>query len=133
MRLSRDSTNLQRRSAEEIKGDFDVVTCMEMLEHVPDPARMTGRGDASKAGWRPICVHNQPESQILLLAIVAAEYLLNLIPRGTHDTTASYGPHSWSAGPAQRDYPCVRLRAWNSIPDFDVRSARTRRSITWAP
>jgi 2-polyprenyl-6-hydroxyphenyl methylase/3-demethylubiquinone-9 3-methyltransferase len=73
-------------AAEEIKGDFDVVTCMEMLEHVPDPARMTGTlATLVKPGGALFVSTINRNLKSFLLAIVAAEYLLNLIPRGTHE------------------------------------------------
>ncbi len=72
--------------AEEMPGQFDVVTCMEMLEHVPDPASIV-RACATLAkpgGWVFFSTINRnPKS--FLLAIVGAEYLLNLVPRGTHE------------------------------------------------
>ena len=72
--------------AAEQAGSFDTVTCMEMLEHVPDPASVV-RACASlvkPGGWVYFSTLNRsPKS--FLLAIVGAEYLLNLLPRGTHD------------------------------------------------
>ncbi len=72
--------------AEEMPGQFDVVTCMEMLEHVPDPASIV-RACATLAkpgGWVFFSTINRnPKS--FLLAIVGAEYLLKLVPRGTHE------------------------------------------------
>jgi 2-polyprenyl-6-hydroxyphenyl methylase / 3-demethylubiquinone-9 3-methyltransferase len=72
--------------AEEQPGGFDVVTCMEMLEHVPDPAS-TVRACATMAkpgGWVFFSTLNRnPKS--FLFAIVGAEYVLNLLPRGTHE------------------------------------------------
>ena len=72
--------------AEEMPAQFDVVTCMEMLEHVPDPASVV-RACASlvkPGGWVFFSTINRnPKS--FLLAIVAAEYLLNMLPRGTHE------------------------------------------------
>jgi len=65
---------------------FDVVTCMEMLEHVPDPAS-TIRACATlvkPGGWVFFSTLNRnPKS--FLFAIVGAEYVLRLLPRGTHD------------------------------------------------
>jgi 2-polyprenyl-6-hydroxyphenyl methylase/3-demethylubiquinone-9 3-methyltransferase len=72
--------------ADEVPASFDVVTCMEMLEHVPKPssvvqacARLVKPG-----GWVFFSTLNRnPKS--FLFAIVGAEYVLNLLPRGTHE------------------------------------------------
>jgi 2-polyprenyl-6-hydroxyphenyl methylase/3-demethylubiquinone-9 3-methyltransferase len=72
--------------AEREPGRYDVVTCMEVLEHVPDPAS-TVRACAQLA--RPggdvffATLNRNPKSY--LLAIIGAEYVLGLLPRGTHD------------------------------------------------
>jgi len=67
-------------------GEFDVVTCMEMLEHVPDPGSIV-RACATlvrPGGWVFFSTLNRnPKSY--LLAVVGAEYILNMLPRGTHD------------------------------------------------
>ena len=65
---------------------FDVVTCMEMLEHVPDPASIVQACAqlVKPGGWVFFSTLNRnPKS--FLFAIVGAEYLLNLLPRGTHE------------------------------------------------
>ncbi|MEO6973647.1 MAG: bifunctional 2-polyprenyl-6-hydroxyphenol methylase/3-demethylubiquinol 3-O-methyltransferase UbiG [Rhodoferax sp.] len=67
-------------------GSFDVVTCMEMLEHVPDPASVVAACAAlvKPGGWVFFSTINRnPKS--FLLAIVGAEYVLNMLPRGTHE------------------------------------------------
>ena len=72
--------------AAEMPGQFDVVTCMEMLEHVPDPASIV-RACATlvKPGGHVFfsTINRNPKSY--LFAVVGAEYVLNLLPRGTHD------------------------------------------------
>jgi len=72
--------------AAEEPGQFDMVTCMEMLEHVPDPASVV-RACATlvkPGGWVFFSTLNRnPKS--FLFAIVGAEYVLNLLPRGTHE------------------------------------------------
>jgi 2-polyprenyl-6-hydroxyphenyl methylase/3-demethylubiquinone-9 3-methyltransferase len=72
--------------AAEKPGCYDVVTCMEMLEHVPDPAS-TVRACAQlvKPGGHVFfsTLNRNPKSY--LFAVIGAEYLLNLLPRGTHD------------------------------------------------
>ncbi|OIN92979.1 MAG: bifunctional 3-demethylubiquinol 3-O-methyltransferase/2-polyprenyl-6-hydroxyphenol methylase [Comamonadaceae bacterium CG1_02_60_18] len=72
--------------AAEAPSSFDVVTCMEMLEHVPDPASVV-RACATlikPGGWVFFSTLNRnPKS--FLLAIVGAEYVLKMLPRGTHE------------------------------------------------
>ncbi|MCP3664478.1 MAG: bifunctional 2-polyprenyl-6-hydroxyphenol methylase/3-demethylubiquinol 3-O-methyltransferase UbiG [Gammaproteobacteria bacterium] len=72
--------------AEEQPASFDVVTCMEMLEHVPNPASIvTACARLVKPGGRVFfsTLNRNPKSY--LFAIVGAEYILNLLPKGTHD------------------------------------------------
>lgn len=65
---------------------FDVVTCMEMLEHVPDPESVVKACAelVKPGGWVFFSTLNR-NVQSFAQAIVAAEYLLNLLPRGTHE------------------------------------------------
>ena len=72
--------------AAEQPGSFDVVTCMEMLEHVPDPAAIV-RACATlvkPGGWVFFSTLNR-NLKSFLFAIVGAEYVLNLLPKGTHE------------------------------------------------
>jgi 2-polyprenyl-6-hydroxyphenyl methylase / 3-demethylubiquinone-9 3-methyltransferase len=77
-------------SAEDISreapGSFDVVTCMEMLEHVPDPAS-TIRACAAlvKPGGYVFFSTLNRNIKSYLMAVVGAEYILNLLPKGTHE------------------------------------------------
>ena len=67
-------------------GSFDLVTCMEMLEHVPDPSSVVAACArlVKPGGWVFFSTLNRnPKS--FLFAIVGAEYVLKLLPRGTHD------------------------------------------------
>lgn len=72
--------------ASEAPGSFDVVTCMEMLEHVPDPASVVAACAqlVKPGGWVFLSTINR-NAKAFLLAIVGAEYLLNMLPRGTHE------------------------------------------------
>jgi len=72
--------------AEEMPGEFDAVTCMEMLEHVPDP------GSIIKACHKLVkpggdvfmsTINRNPKA--FMFAVVGAEYLLQMLPKGTHD------------------------------------------------
>jgi 2-polyprenyl-6-hydroxyphenyl methylase/3-demethylubiquinone-9 3-methyltransferase len=72
--------------AAEQPAGFDVVTCMEMLEHVPDPSSVVHAATAlaKPGGWIFFSTLNRnPKS--FLFAIVGAEYLLQLLPKGTHE------------------------------------------------
>lgn len=80
--------------AAEQPGQFDLVTCMEMLEHVPDPASIVSACSmlVRPGGW--VCfstINRNPKS--FVMAIVGAEYVLNLVPRGTHEYARLIQPH----------------------------------------
>jgi 2-polyprenyl-6-hydroxyphenyl methylase/3-demethylubiquinone-9 3-methyltransferase len=67
-------------------GGFDVVTCMEMLEHVPDPAQMVATlTTLVRPGGAVFISTLNRNLKSFLLAIVGAEYVMKLIPRGTHE------------------------------------------------
>lgn len=82
--------NYRRISAESLAdeqpGTYDIVTCMEMLEHVPDPASVVRAcARLAKPGGKLFFSTLNRHPKAYLLAIVAAEYLLRMIPKGTHD------------------------------------------------
>lgn len=72
--------------AAQVPASFDTVTCMEMLEHVPNPASVVRAcGHLVKpGGWVFFSTINR-NAKAFALAIVGAEYLLSMVPRGTHD------------------------------------------------
>lgn len=77
-------------SAEELAArepaGYDIVTCMEMLEHVPDPAAIVRAcADLVKPGGKVFfsTLNRNPKSY--LFAVIGAEYVLNMLPKGTHD------------------------------------------------
>jgi 2-polyprenyl-6-hydroxyphenyl methylase/3-demethylubiquinone-9 3-methyltransferase len=90
------------RSAEdlalEMPGHFDVVTCMELLEHVPDPgATVKACAQLVKPG-SPVffsTINRNPKSY--LYAVIGAEYVLGLLPRGTHDYARFVKPSELAA------------------------------------
>jgi 2-polyprenyl-6-hydroxyphenyl methylase/3-demethylubiquinone-9 3-methyltransferase len=72
--------------ASEMASEFDVVTCLEMLEHVPDPSRVvTACATAVRPGGAAFFSTINRNLKSFALAIVGAEYLLGLLPRGTHE------------------------------------------------
>jgi 2-polyprenyl-6-hydroxyphenyl methylase/3-demethylubiquinone-9 3-methyltransferase len=76
--------------AEELAGQrpgaFDVVTCMELLEHVPDPAAMVAAcARLARPGGQLFFSTINRNPKAYLFAVVGAEYLLKLLPKGTHD------------------------------------------------
>ena len=129
--LEAQTPNVQYRevSAEALAAEqpsgFDVVTCMEMLEHVPDPSSIV-RACATlvkPGGWVFFSTINRnPKS--FLFAIVGAEYVLNLLPRGTHEYARMIQPselaaHCRAAGLDLRDtrgmeYNPITKRYWMS-------------------
>jgi 2-polyprenyl-6-hydroxyphenyl methylase/3-demethylubiquinone-9 3-methyltransferase len=97
---------------------YDVVTCMEMLEHVPDPAAIV-QACASlckPGGWVVMSTLNRnPKS--FLFAIIGAEYVLNLLPRGTHEYARFVRPSElarWSRA-AGLDLAATRGMQYNPI------------------
>jgi 2-polyprenyl-6-hydroxyphenyl methylase/3-demethylubiquinone-9 3-methyltransferase len=72
--------------AAEKPGAFDLVTCLEMLEHVPDPAAVVAACATLARRGAPVVFSTlNRNAKAYALAIVAAEYVLGLLPRGTHD------------------------------------------------
>lgn len=102
--LEAQTPNVQYReiSAEAMAAEqpacFDVITCMEMLEHVPDPSSVVQACSAmvKPGGWVFFSTLNRnPKS--FLFAIVGAEYVLNLLPRGTHEYAKFIRPSELAA------------------------------------
>lgn len=72
--------------AEEMPGAFDSVTCLEMLEHVPNPSSIVSAcARLVKPGGQVFfsTLNRNPKSY--LFAVIGAEYILNMLPKGTHD------------------------------------------------
>jgi len=82
----------------ESPGGFGVVTCMELLEHVPVPAAtVRACADLAEPGGRVFFSTINRNLKSYLLAVVSAEYVLKLLPRGTHDYARFIRPSELSA------------------------------------
>ena len=84
--------------AAEAPESYDVVTCMEMLEHVPDPAQIVAAcAQLVKPGGRVFfsTLNRNPKSY--LFAVIGAEYVLNMLPKGTHEYQKFIKPSELSA------------------------------------
>jgi 2-polyprenyl-6-hydroxyphenyl methylase/3-demethylubiquinone-9 3-methyltransferase len=84
--------------AAEEPGQFDVVTCMEMLEHVPEPASIVQACATlvKPGGWVFFSTINR-NLKSFMLAIVGAEYVLGMLPRGTHEYAKLLRPSELAA------------------------------------
>jgi len=72
--------------AEEMPGSFDVVTCLEMLEHVPNPSSVIAAcARLVKPGGQVFLSTLNRNPKSYLFAVIGAEYLLKMLPKGTHD------------------------------------------------
>ena len=84
--------------AEEMPHSFDVVTCMEMLEHVPDPASVIKAcATLVKPGGKVFFSTINRNMKAYLFAIVGAEYVLQMLPKGTHDYAKFIRPSEMEA------------------------------------
>jgi len=81
-------------------GEFDVVTCLEMLEHVPDPAAAVAAcAELVKSGGHVFLSTINRNPKAYLFAVLGAEYLLRMLPKGTHDYARFIRPsemETWS-------------------------------------
>lgn len=72
--------------AEQEAGQYDIVTCLEMLEHVPDPASVISAcAQLAKPGGHLYFSTINRNPKAYLFAVVGAEYMLNMLPKGTHE------------------------------------------------
>jgi 2-polyprenyl-6-hydroxyphenyl methylase/3-demethylubiquinone-9 3-methyltransferase len=86
------------RLAAEQPASYDIVTCMEMLEHVPDPASVVHAcSQLVKPGGHVFFSTINRNPKAYLFAIIGAEYLLRLLPKGTHDFSKFIRPSELTA------------------------------------
>lgn len=107
--------------AAEQPGTFDVVTCMEMLEHVPEPASVIAAcATLVKPGGAVFFSTINRNAKAFVLAIVGAEYVLNLLPRGTHEYAKFIRPseliaHASTAGLELQDLIGMQYNPFSKV------------------
>lgn len=103
--------------AEREAGRFDIVTCMEMLEHVPDPAAIVAAcAKLVKPGGKVFFSTINRNPKAYLHAILGAEYLLRLLPKGTHDYAKFITPAELSQYARRADLTVDTLRGMSFNP-----------------
>jgi 2-polyprenyl-6-hydroxyphenyl methylase/3-demethylubiquinone-9 3-methyltransferase len=96
---------------------FDVVTCMEMLEHVPDPASIVAVcAKLVKPGGAVFFSTINRNPKAYLFAVLGAEYLLNVLPKGTHDYAKFIKPSELSAWVRQNGLTVSGMRGMSYQP-----------------
>lgn len=111
---------------------YDVVTCMEMLEHVPDPASVVQACAAlvKPGGWVFFSTLNRnPKS--FLFAIIGAEHILRLLPRGTHAYENFIKPSELSQAVRQSGLEAVGMRGMQYNPITKVYSLNRDTSVNY--
>ncbi len=111
-------------------GEFDALTCLEMLEHVPDPAStVTACAQLVKPGGHVFFSTINRNPKAYLFAVIGAEYLLKLLPRGTHDYSRLIKPSelaSWCRGAGLKPTEMIGMtynpftKRYRLGPDCDV-------------
>lgn len=109
-------TSVEALAAEQ-PGSFDLVTCMEMMEHVPDPGSVVRscRELVKPGGWVFFSTINR-NPKAFLFAILGAEYLLRLLPRGTHEYAKFIRPSELAAHCRQSGLDLLHTRGMEYNP-----------------
>ena len=100
---------------------FDVITCMEMLEHVPEPSAVVSLcAKLLKPGGTLFMSTINRNIKAYLFAVIGAEYILKLLPRGTHDYEKFIKPSELISWCRQQDLKIVTLKGMTYNPITDV-------------
>ena len=113
-------------------GQFDIVTCMEMLEHVPDPASIVRAAAALvKPGGQLFfsTLNRNPKSY--LYAVVGAEYLLRMLPKGTHDYAKFITPAELSQFVRQAGLQIDGLKGMSYNPFSKIYSLNSNTGVNY--
>jgi len=96
---------------------FDVITCMELLEHVPDPASIfSACADLLKPGGDIILATLNRNVRSYMSAVVGAEYILGLLPRGTHDYSKFIKPSEIATELRRLNFNVVDISGMHYVP-----------------
>ena len=118
--------------AEQEAGQYDIVTCMEMLEHVPDPASIVRAAAALvKPGGQLFfsTLNRNPKSY--LYAVVGAEYLLRMLPKGTHDYAKFITPAELSQFVRQAGLQIDALKGMSYNPFSKIYSLNSNTGVNY--
>jgi 2-polyprenyl-6-hydroxyphenyl methylase/3-demethylubiquinone-9 3-methyltransferase len=103
--------------AAERSGAYDLVTCLEMLEHVPDiGSTVRACADLAKPGGALFFSTINRNPKAWALAVVGAEYVLGLLPRGTHDYAKFIKPHELAAAVRAAGLEVIEIRGMRYNP-----------------
>ncbi len=118
--------------AQEMPESFDVVTCMEMLEHVPNPASIIlACSRLVKPGGSVFFSTINRNPKAYLLAVIGAEYILNMLPRGTHDYAKFIKPSELSNWARNADLSLVGTKGLGYNPVTKVFSLNDDISVNY--
>jgi len=111
---------------------FDVVTCMEMLEHVPDPGSIVAAcAKLAKPGGRIFFSTINRNPKAYLHAVIGAEYLLRLLPKGTHDYAKFITPAELSQFARQSGLIVDKLKGMGFNPLTKIYSLNQDTSVNY--
>ena len=136
--LETGTPNIQYREvsvealAQEQPASFDVLTCMEMLEHVPDPSSVV-RACAELVkpdGWVFFSTLHR-SAKAFMLAIVGAEYVLNMLPRGTHEYAKMIRPSELAASCREAGLDLVGIKGMEYNPITQRYALTTDTSVNY--
>ncbi len=118
--------------AEQEAGEYDVVTCLEMLEHVPDPSSVVAAcAKLVKPGGRLFFSTLNRNLKSYIYAILGAEYVLKLLPRGTHDYTKFITPAELSKSVRLAGLELLSLRGMSYNPLSKIYSLNNDTSVNY--
>ena len=103
--------------ADDCKGTYDLITCMELLEHIPDPASLLSAcATMLKPGGDLILATLNRNARSYASAILTAEYLMGLLPKGTHDYAKFIKPSEIARWLRKLDFKVMDISGMHYLP-----------------